>query len=248
MNQKKNSSIIKKILSPFLFSLITSPVHITRHNLFKFIKKYASNIKGSILDFGCGSKPYEHLFLQRESYTGVEIKVSGPNHEVEKFGINSKVDYFYDGKTLPFKDSSFDAVVSFEVFEHIFNIDEVVKEIFRVLKPGGTLLISVPFAWNEHEVPYDFARYTSYGISHILKKSKFNIIELKKTTTYFLTVAQMFIAYLHQHVLPKGKLLKKISQILIVFPLTLTSILLDKILPRNYEYFCNVLVYSKKPD
>ena len=105
-----------------------------------------------VLDFGCGSKPYENLFINIDEYVGCDIEVSGHDH------LDSKIDYFFDGKNLPFIDDRFDSVVSFEVFEHIFNLPEILKEINRVTKTSGNILISVPFAWGEHEVPYDFAR------------------------------------------------------------------------------------------
>ena len=246
INQKLKKRFKKEMFFPSFLSLIVNPAHIARSGLYKNIRKYAVNIKGSVLDFGCGSKPYESLFINCSKYTGVEIKVSGPNYEVDKFGKKSKVDYFYNGKTLPFKNNTFDAVVSFEVFEHIFNIDEITKEIKRVLKPGGKLLVSMPFAWNEHEQPYDFARYTSFGIKHILKKQNFEIKSIEKTTTYFLAVMQMLIIYLSNHLLLKGKIFGKISQVLFIFPITLLSILLNKIFPKKYEYFSNTLVYARK--
>ena len=170
-------------------SIVINPVYIIRNGLYKAISNIAPNITGNVLDFGCGSKPYESLFVNANSYVGVDIEVSGHNHK------DSKVDYFYDGKILPFNDAIFDAIVCFEVFEHVFNIEEVLAEIHRVLKPNGQLLISIPFAWDEHEIPYDFARYTSFGITHILNKNNFEVVKLTKTTTYILAVFQMLIAY-----------------------------------------------------
>jgi SAM-dependent methyltransferase len=219
-------------------SIIINPVYIIRNGLYKSIFNIAPSIRGSVLDFGCGSKPYESLFVNAESYVGVDIEVSGHNHR------NSKVDYFYDGKKLPFNDESFDAIVCFEVFEHIFNIEEVFAEIYRVLKPNGQLLISIPFAWDEHETPYDFARYTSFGITHILNKNNFEIIKLIKTTTYILAVFQMFIAYLCQYALPRGGLIGKISQLLIIFPLNVLALIFNTLLPKRYEYFCNSVVLA----
>ncbi len=221
-------------------SLVISPVYIIRNGLFKSISKIAPTIKGDILDFGCGSKPYESLFTSANSYVGVDIDVSGHNHK------NSKVDFYYDGKALPFPDKNFDAVVCFEVFEHVFNIEEVLAEIRRVLKPNGLLLVSIPFAWDEHEIPYDFARYTSYGIKHIFNNNRFEVVELKKTTTYILAVCQMFIAYLVQYALPKGRFLGRLSQLVVIFPLNILALLLDALLPKRYEYFCNSVVLSKK--
>ena len=151
---------------------MASPVYIVRQGLFKVIKEIAPKLKGDILDFGCGSKPYESLFTNAKSYIGVDIEESGHNH------IDSSIDFYYDGKVLPFKVSISEAIVTFEVFEHLFNIDEVLFELRRVLKPHGRLLLSVPFVWNEHEIPFDYARYTSFGISHILDKNGFEVIDL----------------------------------------------------------------------
>lgn len=221
-------------------SIIFNPMYIIRGGLYRTIKSFAPSIQGDILDFGCGSKPYQLLFQNAKSYIGVDIEVSGHDHK------ESKVDYFYDGKKLGFADGSFDTVVCFEVFEHVFNIDEVLAEIYRVLRPNGKIFISIPFAWDEHEIPYDFARYTSYGITHILNKNRYKIIELKKTTTYILAIFQMLIAYLYQHVLPKGRLLGRLSQLVIIFPLNVVALLLNALLPKRYEYFCNTVVLAER--
>jgi SAM-dependent methyltransferase len=166
--------IINEFISKRINFFISS-VYIARSSLLKAIKKNAKEINGRVLDFGCGSKPYESIFTNAIDYIGLDIKSSGHNH------IYSKVDFFYDGKTLPFPDNNFDVVVCFEVFEHVFNLEELLIEINRVLKKDGKLLISIPFAWDEHEIPFDFARYTSFGIAHILSKNGFQVIELKKT-------------------------------------------------------------------
>ncbi len=239
INKIKNR-IKKEIFLITNLSILINPLYIIRSGLYKSIKKFSPEIKGDILDFGCGSKPYESLFTMAETYLGLDIEHSGHDHK------NSKVDVFYNGQILPFENNQFDAVISFEVFEHLFNIDEILTEIKRVLKPNGKLLISIPFAWDEHEVPYDFARYTSYGISSILKKNGFEVIELEKTTTYILAIFQMFIAYLTQHLMPKNKLIKRIFQIALICPLNLLAILLNYILPKRYEYFCNIVILSKK--
>ena len=98
------------------------------------------------MDFGCGTKPYR-TFFQVEEYVGVDFENPGHPHD------NEQIDIFYDGKNIPLPDGYFDSVLSSEVFEHVFNIDEVLAEINRVMKSDGKLLITCPFAWNEHEVP-----------------------------------------------------------------------------------------------
>jgi SAM-dependent methyltransferase len=214
-------------------------IYIIRRGLYKEISRIAPKIGGDILDFGCGQKPYETCFVNANTYIGLDILVSGHNHR------SSKVDIFYDGKTLPFPDNSFDSVVSFEVLEHVFNLDEVLCEISRVLKPGGTFLMSVPFVWEEHEVPYDFARYTSYGLVYKLKKNDYKILELLKSTTSILAIGQLLVNYIANNLLPRGRILARFSQLLIIFPLNLLIIFINYILPKRYTLYCNCVVLCK---
>lgn len=217
------------------YSVIINPIYILRNGIYRALCSLSTQITGDVLDFGCGSKPYEKIFKEVNSYVGVDIAVSGHEHS------DSKIDFFYDGITLPFSDNSFDSVVCFDVLEHVFNIDRVMAEITRVLKPGGKFLVSVPFAWDEHEVPYDFARYTSYGLESIFQKYNFSIKKSIKTTTYFLAICQIFIAYLEQYVLPKGRYFGRLGQIFIICPLTITSLILNQIFPKRNEYFSGIV-------
>jgi SAM-dependent methyltransferase len=221
-------------------SIVINPVYIIRSGLLRVIKRFARDMHGDILDLGCGSKPYESLFVNANTYIGVDVESSGHDHK------DSKVDYYYDGSSLPFPDHSFDGVVSFEVFEHIFNIEQVLGEIHRVLKPNGRLLLSIPFAWDEHEIPYDYARYTSFGIAHILKCNGFKVVESVKTTTYVLAIFQMLIAYIYQHVLPRRGIFGRLLRVIVVFPLNLLALLSSAILPKRYEYYCNNVIVVEK--
>ena len=142
------------------------------------------------MDFGSGSKPYRSLF-KVEEYVAVDFYNEGHPHD------NEQIDIFYDGKQLPFSDSHFDSVLCSEVFEHIFNLEEILKEINRVMKPEGKILITCPFSWNEHEVPHDFARYTQFALHDILKRNGFQIINFQKTGNFITTITQLWILYFH---------------------------------------------------
>ena len=144
-------------------------------------------------------------------------------------------------------DEKFDAVVAFEVFEHIFNLPVVLKEINRVTKPDGFLLISIPFVWAEHEAPYDFARYTSFGISHLLKENGYQIVEFNKTGNYLLTVFQLMVAYVYQCLAPLKRLIH-FFQLLVIFPLILLAYLLNTIFPKRYDLFYGCVVLARKVD
>lgn len=225
---------------PSRLSIVISPIYIIRRALYRQIADLAPRVTGATLDFGCGSKPYETLFTKATRYIGVDIRQSGHDHQT------SKIDVFYDGKSLPFAGESFDSVVCFEVFEHVFNIRDVLDEINRTLKPNAVALFTLPFAWDEHEAPYDFARYTSFGVRHLLEQSGFEVLELRKSTTYFLAACQMLIAYFSQHVSPRNKVIRSLIQLVFIFPLNVLTLLLNEILPKRYDYFCNLIVLAKK--
>lgn len=226
------------ITSPL--GLAINPSHIIRTGIYKAVRRLAPQVRGDVMDFGCGSKPYEELFTSARKYVGVDIAVSGHDHS------DSKVDRYYDGRTIPFPDGRFDAVVCFEVIEHIFNIEEILAEVGRVTKPGGKLLLSIPFAWPEHEVPYDFARYTSFGITHVLNKSGYEVVEQVKTTTAVLAIFQLFVAYVHEHILPERGALSKILRLMVIFPLNLLAVAVNAILPKRYDFYSGIVILAKK--
>src|SRR6476646_7017983 len=123
---------------------ITQANFLIRNRLPRNIKVLAPRLTGKMMDFGCGQKPYRSLFSV-DDYVGVDFENPGHPH------LNESIDVFYDGKTLPFLDGQFDSIFSSEVFEHVFNIDDILKELNRVLKINGLILITCPFAFCEHE-------------------------------------------------------------------------------------------------
>jgi SAM-dependent methyltransferase len=127
----------------------------------------------SILDVGCGSRAYERLFTGHQ-YTGIDVAESGRE--------SKKPDLFFDGKNIPLSNSTVDMVLSTEVFEHVEDLDHLIKDIHRVLKPQGSLLVTVPFMWGEHEMPYDFRRFTSVGLRDYLKRNGFEIVSQEQGT------------------------------------------------------------------
>src|SRR5438128_2576758 len=87
---------------------ITYPAYLTRNRLLKYIAAYTPELKGLLMDFGCGSKPYRPLF-EVDKYIGIDFENPGHPH------LNEQIDVFYDGKKIPFQDDYFDAVFSSEV-------------------------------------------------------------------------------------------------------------------------------------
>lgn len=231
---KANKDFFPDFLSAFYHTSFFS-----RRALARGIKKYAHEMKGNMMDFGSGAKPYKHLFPAKE-YIGVDIEVSGHNHKT------SSVDVYYDGKTIPFEAERFDSLFSSEVFEHVFNLPEILKEIHRVIKPDGTLLVTVPFAIHEHEAPFDFARYTGFGIQDLLEKNGFKVLEIEKTNHYAESIFQLMVWYNASLIYKKFKFLTFIQLLILVAPLNIFGWMISGILPKRLSYYNNLIVLAKR--
>jgi SAM-dependent methyltransferase len=222
------------------------PYYFIRKGLADKIRQQSSSMKGRLLDFGCGSKPYRQLFTIDE-YIGIDFENEGHTHDDEN------IDKYYDGKTIPFEDASFDSVLSTEVFEHVFNLDEVLSELNRVLKMNGKMLITCPFVWIEHEVPYDYARYTKFALEHIFKKHHFKTVSFEKSGNFVTTITQLYILYFFQNIYWKRChryfLLRNLFKFFFVFVPNVCGVAAYKILPKDYGmYLNNVFVVEKIND
>lgn len=230
--------IRKQNFQPSLLSIFFNPFYLIRKPLFLHIKHIAPTLKGKLMDFGCGRKPYENLFSV-EQYIGVDMEQTGHEH------TNSKIDVYYDGKQLPFSAESFDSIFCSEVLEHIFNPEEILPQLHKVLRPGGLMLMTVPFCWNEHEVPYDYGRYSSFGIKHLLEKNGFEILELKKSGNFGKVILQLSSLYIFELFRPLKKAGYLLSLVFIV-PLNVIGSILLLLFPRNYSLYFNNVVLAKK--
>lgn len=121
----------KFLFNKFSISDLLYADYCDRKTLFEFMISIKPYVKGKVLDFGCGQKPYESLFDCTE-YIGIDTENSGHGWEDK-----SKPDFFYDGKILPFDGEIFDIVLSTQVFEHVQYLDDSMREIRRILSPGG---------------------------------------------------------------------------------------------------------------
>ncbi|MBX2964259.1 MAG: methyltransferase domain-containing protein [Cyclobacteriaceae bacterium] len=237
--KKSGSEWNNKDFYPDFFSLFYHTAYFSRLRLVQFIKKYSHELDGRLLDFGSGAKPYRKLFQVTE-YIGVDIEKSGHHHG------DSMVDVYYDGKNIPFNADYFDSCFSSEVFEHVFNLPEIIRELNRVIKPHGKLLITIPFAIHEHETPYDYARYTSFGITDLLEKNGFEVIRVDKTNNYIEALFQLMVWYVASLLYKGFKPLTFLQLLFFVAPLNIAGLVLSKLLPKRYSYFSNLVVLAKK--
>lgn len=129
--------------------------------------------KGSVLDVGCGSQPYRILLPKEAAYIGID-QVNAKAH----FGYQMPDTLYYEGTVWPIDSSSVDTVICTETLEHVPNPPEFLSEAKRVLRPGGTLLLTVPFSARWHFIPHDYWRYTPSALTMLLRSAGFSDIEV----------------------------------------------------------------------
>jgi SAM-dependent methyltransferase len=233
-----------KIVPDFNPSII-NPFYFVRTGLLKGIRKYALELNGVLLDFGCGSKPYISLFNVDE-YIGMDFENPGHPH------INENIDVYYDGKNIPFGDNHFDSILCSEVVEHVFNLDDILAELNRVLKPGGKMLMTCPFAWNEHEIPNDFARYTKFALIHKFEQNGFELISYSKSGNFLSTVFQLLTLYFYER---SAKSWYRIMPLRVFYKvvfygfINLMGLFFSNILPKSESlYLNNIVLFRKKSE
>jgi SAM-dependent methyltransferase len=242
MRNRLENVYLKELFAPSSLGVFINPFYISRKRLSSAILARRQFLTGRLLDFGCGSKPYRDMF-EVDEYVGVDIDASGHSH------TNEQIDVYYDGRTLPFEDDYFDSIFSSQVFEHISNLEEILGELYRVLRPGGHMLATFPFVWEEHEIPFDFKRYSSFGSRDLLLSAGFQVVGMAKSSTYVETMFQMWNAYVSQHLLPPGRLVRALATPLLVAPSTAVGLGLSRILPENrHLYLDNVVLARKAPE
>lgn len=226
---------------PTLLGLFINPFYFNRLGLYQAVSARLSTLEGKILDVGCGHSPYKSLCTYTE-YVGLEV-------DTPESRKNKKADFFYNGIDMPFKNDEFDSIICNQVFEHVFTPKEFLAELNRVLKLSPNrpnLLLSFPFIWNEHEQPFDFGRYTSFGIRHLLETHGFEIVDLYKTGSGIEVPFQTMILYLYKIFFRKNAYLNLVLCLLLIAPLNIIGAIASKILPKDPDLYLDNVVLAKK--
>ena len=238
MFEKLKELYKKEQFNPSFIGLFINPFYFARKGLYLNVSKLIVQLDGKLLDVGCGTKPYANLCAVDE-YIGLEIDDEGNRN-------HSYADVFYDGKIIPFDDKIFDSILSNQVFEHVFNPNEFLQEINRVTKVGGKLLLTVPFVWDEHEQPYDYARYSSFGLKYILNEQGFEIVEHKKSNNGLEVIFQLLNDYIYKVTQTKNKYINLCIMLFLMAPINIVGVVLSLILPKNNDFYLDNIVLARK--
>jgi glycosyltransferase involved in cell wall biosynthesis/SAM-dependent methyltransferase len=171
-------------------NLVSSPntmdLYWQRKSILEAMQRNVPFLEGRFLDVGCGIMPYKDLLMQSPSriqeYIGLDI-------ETEIY--SAEVDLRWDGQTIPLEDASVDSAMATEVLEHCPEPLVVLKEIRRVLKPGGAFFFTVPYIWPLHDAPWDFYRYTPFALKKLLAEAGFEDVEIRALSGWDASLAQM---------------------------------------------------------
>lgn len=210
----------------------------------------------SLLDAGAGECRYKkycsHVKYTSQDFCKYDGSGDGVGLQTKSWNTN-KIDIASDIIDMPVKNSSFDYILCTEVLEHIPYPDRAIAEFSRILKPGGRLILTAPFASQTHFAPFHFCTgFNSYWYKEVLKKEGFKILEIKTSGNYF--------DYVCQEMMRTPLMFKKYSKIgslsyflyFFIFPLVLLIFLLSKITKSSEEQLCfgyHILaeeIYEKK--
>tara|TARA_B100001093_G_scaffold411121_1_gene400583 strand:- start:60 stop:716 length:657 start_codon:yes stop_codon:yes gene_type:complete len=144
------------------------------NRIFQELYSKEQNLEGKVLEFGAteGSSKNFTNFLNLNDTSQIIYADKITNN-------NKKVQYEDLEKKLSFQDASINNVVIFNVLEHVYDINNAIKEINRCLKPNGRLVGSTPFIYRVHNAPQDYNRYTPAFINEILNQNNFSEIKIK---------------------------------------------------------------------
>lgn len=135
------------------------------------IKPRLAHMQGTVLDIGCGEMPFRRFLPTQVRYRGVDVPAAAD------FGMRSHPDVTsFDGVTLPIADGSIDHILCTEVLEHASQPEALVAEMARVLRSGGTLVLTVPFSARVHHAPHDYHRFTRYRLEALF--ARFGTVEI----------------------------------------------------------------------
>ena len=211
-------------------------------------------VRGNVLDVGSGDRYFEQVFR------GQYVRYVGLDYPETRQGFSDvehlpPPDVAGDGRHLPFAGQTFDTVLLFEVLEHCAEPADMLAEIYAVLKPGGILLMTAPFTIQEHSQPYDYFRYTSFGLRYLLGEANFRVGALVPIGNLGTVLARYVNRALIEGTFSRGttvgrwfKLLVTPLVLLVWLAHNLGGMLLNQILPQEGVALGHCVVAKKGRD
>lgn len=144
------------------------------------VRDFAATVPAGVrvLDAGAGEARHSQYF-SRQQYTPVDLAIGDAAWDY------TRLQALADLTALPFRDEAFAAALNVVTLEHVREPGQVIRELARVLMPGGRLLLVVPHEWEVHQAPHDYFRYTRYGLAYLLTQAGLEVEQLFAIGGYF---------------------------------------------------------------
>jgi SAM-dependent methyltransferase len=218
-------------LKPWHFQYLSGTI------LYRTLPSRLSLLDGVILDVGCGEQPYRQWMTRAERYVGLDT-IPGPTVDV----------VIEPGRPWPLPADEFDGIVCTQVIEHVAQLDLTLAEITRTLRPGGRLVLSVPFIYNEHDPQHDYRRLSRHGVRQLLGP-QYAIEEIVPQGAVGSTLGAMFLNWVELSMTRTGITMAVLT---LLFPAWLAlcaavnclGLALDR-LDRTNAFYGNVLVVAR---
>jgi len=151
---------------------------------------------------------------------------------------------------LPFKSGAFDTVLTTQVLEHVPEPHIVFSEVARVLKQGGTMMATVPQTWGLHEEPFDYYRYTKYGLTYLAEKNGLKVETVVARGGFFAMAGQLLSVLVFESLCYKGNghyrsIILQAPVRVICAVIQVLGFTIDKLLP-NYNNTLGYGIICKK--
>ncbi len=166
-------------------------------------------LHGVVLNAGCGWRDLSHLI--DGTLVNQDLRYADEKR--------TNVDIFSPLHEIPRPEGTFDCILCLAVLEHVANPVEVMAELFRVVKPGGVVIASVPFLQPEHKVPTDFQRYTKDGLTLLFVNTGFSVEEVRPLFSVYHTLHWIVYEWLKL----RRNLFYKLLRLLLLPPLVLAA-------------------------
>jgi SAM-dependent methyltransferase len=197
------------------------PVHF--QSLESELEPVVAYLGGRLLDAGSGTRDITP-FLRRHGVTGVtryDVTAAGPDAVIGAL------------ESMPFAGASFDAVLCNAVLEHVADAEQATRELARVVRPGGHLVVAVPFLQPYHPCPGDYQRYTAEGLAALGRRAGLEVVSVLPVHSLGQTLGWI----LWEHALEKRGILRLSGAWIAAYALTRWSVRTDPALRRNANTF-----------
>jgi SAM-dependent methyltransferase len=182
-----------------LCSTTTMDVYWARLRVLEALKEQLPNFQGTLLDIGCGRMPYKSIILAPPScvktYMGLDLREDLRYRGYNQYG---RPDLEWDGHTIPIDSNSVDCAICTEVYEECDDLNVIMGETARVLRPSGLLFFTSPFLWPLVDAPNDQSRYTPFALERHLRDAGFTDIIMKSLGGWNASLAVMIALWVRR--------------------------------------------------